>query len=64
MGHADAQYCLGEIYENGLGIIQDYEEAAKWYRKAAEQGNVNAQCMLGYIYCESQGVPQDYNEAL
>jgi TPR repeat protein len=25
-------------YETGDGVTQDYAEAVKWYRKAAEQG--------------------------
>lgn len=31
------------MYEDGKGLSQDYVEAAKWYRKAAERGNVDAQ---------------------
>ena len=33
-GNADAQFNLGVIYE----VAQDYAEAVKWFRKAAEQG--------------------------
>ena len=35
-GYAGAQYNLGLIYANGKGVTQDYKEAVKWYRKAAE----------------------------
>ena len=42
---------------------QDYAEAAKWYRKAAEQGLAAAQFSLGFIYANGQGVPQDYAQA-
>jgi S1-C subfamily serine protease len=31
------------MYDNGLGVTQDYTEAAKWFRKAAEQGYALAQ---------------------
>ena len=34
------------MYENGEGVKQDDREAAKWYRKAAEQGNADAQKAL------------------
>ena len=37
-GLAEAQYCLGLLYEYGMGVEQSSAEAAKWYRKAAEQG--------------------------
>ena len=31
-GDAIAQVLLGNEYENGLGVKQDYFEAVKWYR--------------------------------
>ena len=37
-GHAFAQNILGDRYRTGKGITQDYGEAARWYRLAAEQG--------------------------
>lgn len=37
-GVAEAQHNLGVMYFNGDGVRQDYAEALKWYRKAAEQG--------------------------
>ncbi|MBN2438840.1 MAG: sel1 repeat family protein, partial [Deltaproteobacteria bacterium] len=37
---------------------QDYQEAAKWYLKAAEQGNTQAQFYAGRLYEKGQGVPQ------
>ena len=43
---------------------QDYQEAVKWYRLAAAQGNVPAQYSLGLAYEKGQGVPQDYQEAV
>src|SRR4029077_12512676 len=47
----------------GQGVPQDYAEAAKWYRKAADQGFAEAQSNLGAMYAKGQGVPQDYVEA-
>ena len=46
-GHANAQFDLGVIYDNGDGVPQDYAEAVKWYRMAAEQGYATAQFNLG-----------------
>ena len=63
-GYAEAQYYLGYCYYNGKGVTQDYTEAVKWYRKAAEQGNATAQCNLGYCYYSGEGVTQDYAEAV
>ena len=38
---------MGGLYLSGEGVPEDYEEAAKWLRKAAEQGNAQAQEGLG-----------------
>lgn len=37
-GNPQSQYKLGEMYEEGLGVEQDFEAARNWYGKAAEQG--------------------------
>ena len=47
------------MYYNGQGVRQDYTEAAKWTRKAAEQGYTPAQADLGVLYWNGQGVQQD-----
>ena len=51
-------------YYNGVGVDQDYEEAVKWFRKAAKQGNGNAQCNLGDAYVDGEGVDQNHKEAI
>jgi TPR repeat protein len=51
------------IYAKGYGVDQDYKEAAKWYRKAAEQGHSWGQYNLGGMYANGFGVDQDYIEA-
>jgi uncharacterized protein len=63
MGSVAVQAALGDMHYKGRGIPQDYAEAAKWYRKAAEQGYADAQYFLGHMYYEGEGVPQDYTEA-
>ena len=40
---------LGEMYEKGLGVEQDYQEAEKFYSKAAAKGNPVALNCLGLI---------------
>ena len=54
---------LGAIYQIGEGVTQDYAEAMRWYRKAAEQGDVTTQVQLGFMYSKVKGVPQDYVQA-
>ena len=59
----EAQYELAKKYENGEGVPLDFAEAAKWRRKAAEQGHADAQVSLGMMYDIGLGVPKNYAEA-
>ena len=38
----NAQYELGQIYEQGIGTRVDYTKALRWYHKAAKQGDQNS----------------------
>ena len=38
-GSKEAYTLLGEIYQEGLGVAQDYKKAADAYRKGAELGD-------------------------
>ncbi|MDD5657065.1 MAG: caspase family protein [Elusimicrobia bacterium] len=59
-----SQYDLGRLYYDGTGIKQDYAEAAKWWRKAADQGNAPAQGLLSWLYYNGWGVKKDIAEAV
>jgi len=63
-GQAEAQFDLGLLYAQGLGVPRDMEEAGRWYRKAAEQGNAEAEFALGQMYSRGWGVPRDQADAL
>jgi len=62
-GHLDAQNWLGDIYQDGIFVAQDFVEAMKWYRRAAEQGHEKAQYSLGIMYRKGLGVQRDEEEA-
>ena len=49
---------LGEMYEKS-GEMRNYEEAARWYRKAAELGAECGSLDLGRLYAAGKAVPQD-----
>jgi TPR repeat protein len=53
------------MYVDGRGgLAQDYAEAVKWFRMAAELGNADAQIRLGVMYEDGRGgLAQDYAEA-
>ena len=62
-GLAEAQFNLGFIYDNGLGVTEDNQEAVKWYRRAALLGLAEAQVNLALMYDKGEGVPEDDQEA-
>ena len=47
------------MYAKGESVEQNYVEAVKLYRKAAEQGLALGQHNLGLMYNLGEGVPQD-----
>ena len=62
-GHADSQFNLGLMYEQGIGVSKDEKEAIVWYRKSAEQGNVFAQYNLAVLYENGRGTEVDFTQA-
>lgn len=63
-GKRDAQFNLGLLYENGLGVPKDPATAATWYKRAAEQDDREAQAYLAEMYAQGLGIPRDDTEAL
>jgi TPR repeat protein len=59
-GMHDAVLAMGWFYLNGVGVEADEEEALRWYRKSARQGEPRAMFSLGYIAY----VQRDFSEAL
>jgi len=61
-----AEYEIGDRYYWGLGgLHQSYEEAVKWFEKAARQGHAKAQYDMGVIYdLGTGGVPQSDQKAI
>src|SRR5579872_2523611 len=66
-GNALAQYNLGILYHDGRGVPKDFNEGARWFRLAAEQGTApgasDGQFLLAWSYQEGEGVPKDNKEA-
>jgi TPR repeat protein len=65
--YAPAEYEVGRMYANGMGMPENEKEAARWYRMAADGGYKWAQIHLGEIYmhflAEQFGVQRDFVEA-
>ena len=63
-GDPVAQFFLGLHYHEGSGgVAKDRSEAAKWWRKSAEQSFPDAEHALADLYYLGNGVSQDYDEA-
>ena len=58
-GDPQSQFALGWMYGIGDGVPQDFAEAMRWFRLAADQGYAPAQFSLGWRYQLGVGVPQD-----
>ena len=63
-GLSFAQAKIGDCYYHGDNVVKDYSGAVKWYKKAAQQGDVpHAQTALGVCYFNGFGVAKDYVQA-
>ena len=62
-GDPDSDYKVGELYENGKGVVRDMNEAVKYYMKAAKAGSAEAQFTMGVLYYEGSGVKRDLEES-
>lgn len=54
-GDAAAQVEVGEDYAAGKGVARDYKQAAGWYRKAADKGDVAGEMHLAALYRDGGG---------
>jgi len=63
-GDAAAQVAVAKKYDNGDGVPENTDQAAFWFRKAADQGNADAQNSLGVAYRLGRGVEKDPKEAM
>ena len=59
-----AMVLLGDCHEDGVGVTQDYAEAMKWYRKAADLGDADAMINIGMLYSKGHGVTRDLEETI
>jgi TPR repeat protein len=62
-GDANAQFEIAYKYYYGIGGPQDVNQAFKWYKKSAEQGNYLAQNILATMFYNGTGVVKDYKQA-
>jgi localization factor PodJL len=62
-GDASAAFEVGVRYAEGKGVPSNYDEAAKWYDRAAQAGVVPAMFRLGTLYEKGLSVKKDLDTA-
>ena len=55
---------VAHLYMRGRGTGRDYNEAMRWFRKAADRGSGRAMSQIGYLYKKGWGVTRDEEAAL
>ena len=64
VGLPEQQEALARAYYQGKGVERNYDEAAKWFYEAANQGLVTSQFQLAIMYGRGEGVNKDYVKAV
>ena len=59
-----AQYNLGKMYRDGIGVDKDVVAAARAFLAAAEQGYAKAQNHIGVRLVRGEGIAKDEVQAL
>ena len=62
-GNGYAMRQLGNLYNEGRGVKQDYKTAIDWFGRAAKASDTYAMCNLGYIYYYGRGAEVDFLKA-
>ncbi|MET0878836.1 MAG: tetratricopeptide repeat protein [Tardiphaga sp.] len=62
-GDASAAFEVGTRYAEGKGVPVNFDEAAKWYDRAAQAGVVPAMFRLGTLYEKGLSVKKDLDTA-
>ncbi|HLI10743.1 MAG TPA: tetratricopeptide repeat protein [Alphaproteobacteria bacterium] len=58
-GNGEAEYLIGEMAADGLGMSRSYALAARWYAMAARAGYEPANLTLGLLYLHGAGDEDD-----
>jgi TPR repeat protein len=63
-GYSQGAFCLGHLYQQGLGVTLDLKAAFQWYDRATKRGNAAAMLALGEMYENGQATNVDRVEAM
>lgn len=63
LGHGASSYYLANMYDSGIAVARDADQAARFYRRAVAQGDIISEARLGRLYLLGDGVPRDPERA-
>lgn len=63
-GYADAYHLTGVLYYDGRGTKKDFEKAAEWFKKGADNRNEFSAYLLGDMSEKGIGTEKDFKAAL
>lgn len=58
----EALWVLAQLYENGLGVDEDFEQALGYYRRGSELGHAACQHSLGCLYLQGDYLISDVDQ--
>lgn len=64
LGNVKAQFILGSMYEQGLGVKQNLEQALYWFNQSSKQNYMRADYSIGLMFLEGKLVKRNYKTAL
>ena len=63
-GNPRAQYNLGLMYKNGIGVKKDFNEALGWFILGSNNDHMLSKYALGLMYYKGEGVSKNYSKAM
>jgi len=64
LGNSDAQFDLAQLYDQGVGVKQNTQEAIKYYRLAAAQQDLRAEYTLAILYLDGRDAATDHKKGI
>jgi TPR repeat protein len=62
-GHVESQFELGQMYAQGVGTTQNFEEAVRFFELSAQKGHAKAQFNLAFMIARGQGTEENFQKA-
>jgi len=64
-GYSQSNFVLGVMYYNGTdGIEKDFNQAFRYFKIAAEKGQLDSQYILGGMYINAEGTPVNFEQGV